>query len=91
MLPTIQKAQIYNINSAEEEQRIVTCQVRWRTKTINKAEVGIENREPVEIERIEMEEYRLTEKIEEEIYMGEGIKMVFPIVLALFWFSKEKK
>ena len=31
-----------------------------------------------------MEEYRMTEKIEEEIYMGEGIKLVFLTVLALF-------
>ena len=47
------KSPIYNINSAEEEQRIVTWQVRWRTKTTNKAEVGTVNKELVETERIE--------------------------------------
>ena len=34
--------------------------------------------------QIYMEEYRLTEKIKKEIYMGEGIKLVFPIALVLF-------
>ena len=44
---------------------MVTWQVRSRTTTTNKAEAGTQNRELVE-------KHRMTERTEDEIYMGKG-------------------